>query len=659
MGRSGSIGNGKILILFDENGYIRDFYYPYAGYENHVVDSKHRVGISIDSKFYWLKDLNPKVNQNHESFTFDLWAETEGIKIFISSIVYNSKNILIRKVVVENTSDKEKQVKIFFGQEFKINENKYRNTGYYLPEKNVVIHYKGKRAFLINISSEEGGIDDYNIGLFGYEGKEGSYKNAEGINLAKNPVEHGPVDSVVAKTVNIKGKKSKTIYYTVSVGSGVDEVIQINHFLNLKPPHHLFNTTYSFWKAWAHQRKIDFCDLDNQVFEMFNKSLFVIRSHTDTTSGGIIASGDTSNYTYGKDNYDYIWARDAYFPASVMAKLGYFSTPKKLIKFFSKVVSLQGYIMHKFEQDTSLGSSWHPWINQGNLELPIQEDETAAIVNLIYDYFSLTNDVEFLENHFNDLVEVCANFMCSFVNKKLGIPEPSYDLWESKYMVSTYTTASVIKALENASKLSKVLEKLDLEQRYSKSARTLRKGLVKELFDEKTNSFVKGVHTTNDGDLINTDYTVDASTFFSLWYYNILQDNDKKFIGTYSLISKRLRSENFYMARYENDDYFREEGTIKSNPWIISTLWDIQYLIWKSKTKSDLKEVPSRLLKVINMGTKSGLLPEQIKFNDKKPTSYCPLVWSHATFVETVYMYLSKLESLNLCKTPFPKQYLA
>ncbi|MBP7859669.1 glycoside hydrolase family 15 protein [Patescibacteria group bacterium] len=651
MARYATLGNGNLLILMDKHGFVRDLYYPHAGLENHVVSQKHLIGISINRKFYWLSELDHKVIQSSKSLKsiakythFD-----EGIEIKIDSLVYNEKNIFVRKVKINNKSNNEKEIKLFFHHEFKISENKFRNTAFYYPEKNVVIHYRGNRVFLVNIISTEGGIDDYTIGMFDFEGKKGSFVTAENIDLPKNPVEHGPVDSVIAKSTTLFAGESKKFYYCLIAGKSIKEVIALNHTLNLKPPKHIVASTNGFWRSFANQADYCFEGLSKKAVNLFYRSIFVIKTHTDKKSGGVIASGDSSHYEFGKDNYAYVWPRDMYFPAKVFLDLGYTNTTRKALEFFGKVIDVKGFLMHKFQQDFSLGSSWHPWINNGEYELPIQEDETACVVNLLFAYFEKTKDVEFLENNFENLVERPANFMCTFINKNLMLPQPSYDLWEAKYLISTYSTCATIRALLNASVLAQKLGKNDLSARFKKHGLLLKTGLEKFLFNKDANYFINGIYTDHLGLVKEIDKTVDSSSLFALWYYNIIDFKNEKFIQTENAIINKLKREENLFIRFDNDDYFRDAGH-DSNPWIITSLWIVMLKIQKAENKEQMIDVSKDIEKIVTLTTTSGVLPEQVFLRDKKETGYCPLIWSHATYLETINMYIKKLEILGICK---------
>ena len=49
------IGNGTLLITFDQDYCLRDIYYPFTGKENHTEGHRFRSGIWVDGQFEWIK----------------------------------------------------------------------------------------------------------------------------------------------------------------------------------------------------------------------------------------------------------------------------------------------------------------------------------------------------------------------------------------------------------------------------------------------------------------------------------------------------------------------------------------------------------------------------------------------------------------------------
>jgi GH15 family glucan-1,4-alpha-glucosidase len=56
MPRDLPIGNGNILIAFDQNYLLREFYFPLVGEENHVKGEPFRFGVWIDDHLKWIPD---------------------------------------------------------------------------------------------------------------------------------------------------------------------------------------------------------------------------------------------------------------------------------------------------------------------------------------------------------------------------------------------------------------------------------------------------------------------------------------------------------------------------------------------------------------------------------------------------------------------------
>ena len=148
------LGNGSVLIGLDNNGQVKDLYYHYAGLEDHVEKLVHKIGIMLDGAFTWLDNgsWQIKVNSEKDTMASDIYAENSsaGLIIRFSDVIYNEKNIFLREVTIENLYDIRRQIKFFFNQQFNISETQRRDTAYYDPPDNVVIHYKGRRVFLAN-----------------------------------------------------------------------------------------------------------------------------------------------------------------------------------------------------------------------------------------------------------------------------------------------------------------------------------------------------------------------------------------------------------------------------------------------------------------------------------------------------------------------------
>ncbi len=487
---------------------------------------------------------------------------------------------------------------------------------------------------------------DYNIGLFGIEGREGTYLDAVDGVLEKNPIEHGSVDSVIGLTAEIPAGKSADVDYWVVCGDSVPAVHTLDEYVLEEKSDRLIATTESYWRAWLEKEERDLSVLPAPLRTLFNRSLITMRVHMDNR-GGVIASSDTDMLHHGRDTYSYVWPRDAASIASALDVAGYNDATKHIYTFLTDRIESEGYLMHKYRTDGVLGSSWHPWMQNGQPQLPIQEDETASVLVGLWKHYETYRDLEFIESLYNPFIEPAARFMADYIEPVTGLPQASYDLWEEKYGTSTYTASAVFGAMMAASRFASVLGKDDDARTYQAIAQRMQSAISSVLFDESLGMFVKSV-LHQDDELI-FDKTLDTSSFYGPILFDVFDVDDSKIKTSAKTVMERLQvnANSRGYVRYENDGYYRMQDADSPNPWVITTLWMAQYFIKRAKTLNDLKEPLDLLEWTCSHATSGGVLAEQMHPNTREHLSTAPLVWSHAEYVLAVDAYLKKIEELQ------------
>jgi len=656
-----TLGNGSMLVCFDKFGQVNDLYYPHVGLEDHIGrDSLHRVGVFVDGQMSWTcgADWNIDLHCLPDTHVSEIIADNKklGVKLVFNDFVYNDKNIFLRAVTVKNELNRKREIKLIFAQEFDIYESKRKDTAYYDPFNNAIIHYEGQRIFLINGRAGDKSMDDYTTGLHQMEGREGSFRDADDGVLTKNPIEHGLADSVIAFTLQTDYQEDQLVYYWITAGKTMNEAVDLNDYVLEKTPEHLLKTTKDYWSAWVNRENFSYCGLSPRMIDLFKRSLFIIRSHVDVT-GAVIASGDSDMLQYGRDNYSYMWPRDSAFTILALDKAGDSYIARKFFAFCNDIITNDGYFLHKYRADGAPGSSWHPWVDkEGAVQLPIQEDETAIVVCALWEHYLMTKDLEFVEEIFNSFIQKSANFMVEYRDKETGLPKRSYDLWEEKLGVSTYTCASVYGALMAATKFSKLLGKHEHERTYHAAAEEIKAGIMKYLYDEKTGTFRK-MFNSEKGIIMNDD-TVDISNVYGVFHFEVLPSDDVRLKKAFAITEERLFCARYSggLARYEGDNYYRTGYDTPGNPWFVSTLWLVQYYIASAKEERDLDRVKKWFEWVVDAALPSGVLSEQLNPYTKEPVSAAPLTWSHSEYVLAVIAYLKKIEDLgvhNMCNESF------
>lgn len=654
MARAVTIGNGSLLVGLDYRGQVRDLYYPFVGEPNHVSGASgnfvHRIGVFVDDRISWLDDpaWTITIGADDRTAVGSFLAENESLGIVLRSkdIVHNEQNVFIRNFQITNTASSERTVKLYLAQQFRISESRRGDTAFYDPRVRAIVHYKGKYAFLVNAYIDGKQFTDYNIGLFGIEGKEGTYKDAEDGVLERNPIEHGSVDSVIGLTTTLASGASATVNYWVVCGESIPAVHTLDAYVLDEDPERLILGAEAYWQAWLEKESRDLTLLPQALRTLYNRSLITMRVHTDN-HGGIIASSDTDMLHHGRDTYSYVWPRDAAVVAYALDKAGYHDATKRFYTFISECAEPGGYLMHKYRTDGVLGSSWHPWLQHGKPRLPIQEDETAAVIFMLWHHYELCRDLEFIESLYNPFIEPAARFMCDYIEPTTGLPQASYDLWEEKYGTSTYTSSAVYGGLMAAARFAMMLGKDDDARTYQAVAQRLQSAITTYLYDDSIGMFVKHVLHDEEGEL-TYDKTIDTSSFYGPLFFGVLEADDPLLTKAAKTVQERLAvdaSSKGYV-RYENDAYYRMRDAGSPNPWVITTLWMAKYYIEKAKRLQDLKPALELLEWTCSHATRGGVLAEQMHPNTREHLSTSPLIWSHAEYVLTVDAYIAKVGEL-------------
>ncbi|MDD5251301.1 MAG: glycoside hydrolase family 15 protein [Patescibacteria group bacterium] len=660
MSRSIVLGNGQLLVCLDAQGIVRDLFYDHVGQENHVGGHRHHVGLWVDGAFRWLDDPSWRRTVRYETGTMvglvTAVNDELGVELEFRDIVYNEKDLFIRRVAVRNRRDNDREARLFFAQEFQVSETTTANSAFYDPTDNVVVQYKGRRVFLINARCCNGAISDYAIGTAHHRGLEGTWRDAEDGVLSKNPVDHGSVDSVIGVSFRLPAKGESVVHYWIAAGHSLVEAREINQYCIERTPDHLLKTTGDFWRAWLDVYHFDFQGLPQSLADLFRTSLLVIRTHVDNR-GAVIAAADSDFLQHGRDTYAYMWPRDGAFVAKALDSCGYFESTPEFFRFCNSVVMPGGYLMHKYNCDQSLGSSWHPWIGEGHAHLPIQEDETALVLMSLLNHYQQKHDLEFIESIYNSFIRPAANFLVEYRHEKTLLPRPSYDLWEERRAVHTFTCASVYGGLKAAAEFSRILGKDLREERYEKAAAEVKEGIIKYLYDEASGAFLKSVRWTEDGQMVR-DATLDASSVFGVMEFGVLDSGDPRLASAWEATKSALWAPGPAggLARYVGDVYFRDHEGAPSNPWFICTLWYAQYLIRRAKDEAGLADAREILTWVSSHALPSGVLSEQLNAVTGDQCSATPLTWSHAAFVQTMVDYLKRLKELGLCEECLPRR---
>jgi glucoamylase len=602
--RSGFTSNGKIAALYDNNFYIRELYYPYLGQYNHSVGGYFKIGIWHNSKFTWIDKIKDK-KIFIDNLTVNAEINWDNIKVNFSDVAIFSHSAIIRKVDVKG----EGYVRIIFYHDFKLNGNEIGDTAFYDPELDSVLHYKDNTWFLIGSSHN---LYEYTMGR---RDKNQVINDCEDGTLNKNAIAQGSVASAISIAY-------PSFYYFIIAEETFDHVVKIYKELKENPDFHYTKNKY-YWNSIT-------SNLDDRLAKL---SLAIMLGHVGD-NGAIPASLDTDILKFNLDTYAYIWPRDAALTANVLDIAGYSSFTRKFYDLVFHKLFENGYLFQKYNPDGTWGSTWHSWTVRSKRSFNIQEDETSTVLWAFWNYFIRSKDYDMLKDVYH-IIRESANFMTNFRDEKLKLPLETYDLWEEKLGVHTYTVSSVYAGLKAASNFANVVGDEENVKKWNEAAEEIKNSLKANMFDKERGVFYKFVNI-DDGKITSVDKTVESS-ILGIVIFDVFDINDPVVSSSVNQIINKLWVKNVGgLARYENDYYQRIEGnydSIPGNPWIITTMWLAQYYV----KKGDVNKAKD-LLNWANKYSVSGLLPEQLNPFDGSPLSVVPLLWSHAEYLKTYLM---------------------
>lgn len=637
MGRPVMLSNGSLMVGLNEQGAVHDFYYPYIGLDNltNARSLDHKIGVWVNGVFSWVDDGTWKTDVSFETdaliSSVQMYSEQLGISLHFQDFVDSEFNAFCRMIKVKNQAKEHREVRLFMHQVFQISRAGRADTGLFVPEENYILDYKGRCCLLIYGQHHRGNVyDQFAIGNYGIEGKEGTFRDAEDGELSGSPVEHGGVDSVIRFVVALDSEVEESIEYWIVAADSQYRAEKVHHVLKDDGLQRRLEMTRNYWQAWLETAKDTLSSIDQQYLDVSKKSLLLIKAHIDKR-GGIIASGDSSIYNYGRDYYSYVWPRDGAYAIWPLIRMGYKDEPKKFFEFCRDILTDEGFLMHKYQPDKAIGSTWHPLLHGRRIELAIQEDETAIVIYMLGEYYRHSEDQDFVHSLYETFIQPAAEFMSTFIDKETNLPHASYDLWEEKFLTSTYTTAVVYQALLVAAEFAELFDYPDDAIDWREAAQSIFEH-AHTLYDKTSEVYQKGFLLKPDGSL-QYDKTIDVSSMYGAMMFGLSDHYDMLHSTAHAVQTKLLnQSPSGGCPRYEDDHYFQSDPPFKGNPWFVTTLWLAQYYI-RSKQDDDAKELIGWALKHSHA---SGALSEQVNPSSGEPLSVMPLVWSHAELVNTI-----------------------
>lgn len=640
MSRPVVLSNSELHVGLNEYGLVHDFYYPYVGLENHAADNalRHHIGVWVDGRISWLDsgEWTFDFSYPHNALIGHTVAKNDSLQITLEfdDTVDAEYSALLRNVHIINGSDNQREIRLFMHQAFIIGDSaSTTDTVQYLPNDHAMLHYRGRRAFIVSGRMDAGKtFDQYTCGLFGIEGHEGTYKDAEDGELTLCNVEHGRVDSTMRFKFSLAPHDSTRVHYWIACGTSLREALYIHKQIQKQGYVRRFEHTAAHWHSWLKTAQPTIRALPKQYQAPFTQSLLITKAHIDKR-GAVIASTDSAMLQHWRDVYAYAWPRDGAYVVWPLIRLGYYDEPYRFFDFCRRGLNAGGYLSHKYRADGALGSSWHSYLQKdGSVAPPIQTDETAGVLFVFTQFYQSTEDPKLLHDFYEPLVVPMADFLAGYVDDKTKLPKASYDLWEEQYLTTTYTTAVTYAALLAAATLAEYRKDLDNVVKWRAAAETMAEKARVICYDKDRRYFIKGIETDKEGN-ITPNTTLDMSALYGAFMYGLFSVDSPEVRQSIETAKQTFGFDPNWpgLPRYKDDNYQRAQPD-RPNVWPIVSLWLAQY----SLEQNDTQLATGIIDWVTGLMRSTGVLPEQIC-----PANHCnlsvePLTWSQAEYLSTL-----------------------
>ncbi|MFT4146440.1 MAG: glycoside hydrolase family 15 protein [Mobilitalea sp.] len=629
------IGNSRMLGCISSEGELLRLFWPNIDHMQQV--DQFEVGFRLDNdNSVFLGNNNFNIEQRYENKTNILITqfthEQTSIKIIQSDFCLMEQDIMLRRYTIKNLSNEDRNLRwLLYSSSTTSKEN---FTGSLIDlEREALIHYQ--RNQYMSISSDLA-IESFQLGGDPKASiQSGMLDNAESVLMVR--------DGALTWNLGLlKTGEEAEITIQISFAAGYKEIKKLVSKARNLNSKNMQEETKQFWIKYL--TSCNEAKSANQEYnDLYERSLLVFRLMYDSSKGGLMAAPEMDEEMQMCGRYAYCWGRDAAFIADALDQCGLHKEVEQFYQFAADTQEEDGSWFQRYSMDGNLAPAWG-----------LQIDETGALIYGIWKHYCRTENLDFLKKTW-DNVKMGADFLVAFQDEETGLPKHSRDLWEERWGVHTYSSASVHAGLVSAVQIAACLgEEISNKELWESAARRMKESIDTRLWEEDRQCFSRGIRTqlyptekmankecmmvavNNKGGMkkvVCRDSVVDISLIGLSIPFGVIDARNPRMTATANRIEELLTCKGVGgIRRYEEDEY------IGGNPWILTTLWLALYYIEANEYEKAL----SYFNWAVKGRTSLDLLPEQVSKETGKPVWILPLTWSHAMYTLTYHSLLNK-----------------
>jgi len=643
------VGNSRILATLGPSGEISTLFFPHLDYAQNVHEGMPAAYLGRPGlgRLLWCFDPAWERTQRYlpdtNTVVTTLTHHPERLTLTFTDLIHPERNVLARRVVVENDSPRPHILTVYQYLACRLGELGPKNSVRYLVGRAAAVQYW--RSIALAIASPQ--FDQYQCGRVG-AGNSAKGDMCDG-NLGRQAEEIGEVDLAVGWDLNVPPGKSEERLLLVTAAENEQTALALAQWGRSLGFAQLAAEAESACRSWLATAPA--LEVPEDLGRLQGRSLLGSALLFDEAYGAFLAAPEFDPGFERSGGYGYCWPRDAAEVVCALGRVGYGQYGARFLDWAARAQSPEGYWEQRYWLNGERGPSWCTF------EDSLQLDQTASVVAACAELAQQLPEParrDFALRHW-PMVSRGAEFLSGLIGAG-NLHSPGSDLWETFRGSFTYSNAGIYAALQGAAALAPLVGQERAGEIWASLAAAIKQAVCTRLWVQ--DHFAQRL--TEDGQL---DARVDSSTLGVVEPFRLLNLEDamerhmaEAMVG---VIEARLGvslADGPAIRRYEGDTY------MGGMPGGVNTLWLARVLLRLALAECHRNH--SRALQyyhraqeyvrvVMRRATPTGLLPELINPTPGQPGWAQPHGWAMASYLDCLWL-LDRLGREMRCQAQSP-----
>jgi len=592
MNREIQIGNGRLLIGFDERYRLREAFSIAGRAANRIGPAGCHFLFGTDGRFVSTADPEFRVRIKYLKETMCTSVTlTHNLLQMVGhccDVVDFELPILVRRIRVRNLADFPRTLAVYHQQDFSgLPETLFPNLqGHFDSAARSVVHRTEDAFFSATFRDTREPV----LNTYGFGAPD---------ELHDALPETARAGSFIKAFLRLEGFQEAEIFLVLILAGDPETFDRCQRAVETVGADRLVDRTCAYWRLWLTGRNHNFGHLSEKVADLFKRSVLVLRSQCG--SGGLINDGSPrpalSEVTAGM-------ALDA----------GGFS---------GAAITVYRHIT------------------------PPTPADAGTLLSALWKHYLRVRDAEFLRFFWSETIIPQADRLVRGLDHVTGLPEPGSVLWSNGSRVDLFTVATCYGGLTAAKRFAIAMGDGDRSVRYETVAEKIKFNAERVFVHRDQGRLVRFACPGANGTW-TTDPALD-SAILGLIQFDLFKPEDPRLIATVDALSRSL------WVKTPSGGLVRTESEMSGPPsavaaWFVPTLWLARYLIARAANIQELRQAQPIFEWVVGNARGTGLLGDAVIGDQRSDQPFRPSPWSQAEFILAVAEYLEKLEALYHCE---------